>query len=495
MGNVGDGIVEEKRESSVLAHEYIHEGMKAFGENRYSDAILLYGNALELYQQLEDWENCIRCHNMLGVIYSLVGDESMSVDHFLVGLECAHTQGIEHMLALIYNNIGYRYRVLEKYDKALDFYRKAEAELSKTRILSETRYPVWCVVTYLNMMSCFLGMEDYEGAREYLKKAETFIYCSESKEYLNNFHIMENCLQWATGEKSTVRQNLPGLVESVGDFYHMEDYVENVKQLVLLLKQMKAQEEWQQVLLYFERYVEKQGTVYFRMVLTEMWMDFYLENGDEANYTVKCVEHAELYRQQKKINDQERADAIDMKISLQQKEAERKRAEAQLNTDILTGIGNRYCLRKEFRQFLKEAVIKLSRVAVGVLDIDHFKQQNDLMGHIHGDACLCEVASVVNGCLDHDGKVYRFGGDEFVVLLKDGDKKKLQQLARRIREQLRVNEENREQKAEIPLTVSQGYISMIPKENETLLKLMKRADEAMYYVKERGRDGFEILLE
>ncbi len=487
--------MEQKKENSVLAKEYIEEGLKAFLENNYNDAMVLYENAAVLYQQLEDWENCVRCHNMLGGIYSLAGNESMAVDNYLAGLECAKAHRVDQVVALFYNNVGYRYQALEKYDKALEFYRKAEGELNKTRVLSEVRYPGWCVITYLNMMASFFAMGEYQEAKEYLEKARTFIHCEASRQYVVSFKILENCLNWELGEKESVREKLPELVESVADFTKIEDYVEDVRTLVQLLKKMKEYKAWEKVLSYFEQYAEKQGTIYFQMVLTEMWMDYYKESGDRESYTVQCVKHAELYQIQKKINEQERADAIDMKISLQQKEAERRKAESELNVDMLTGINNRYCLRKDAKQFLRDAEMQHRNIAVGVVDIDHFKEQNDTMGHLYGDSCLREVAKIVHDCLANDGKVYRFGGDEFVLLLLDGSKKNLERIAQKIREEVRISEASKEKKSEIPVTLSQGYISIVPGETENLTKLMKRADQAMYHVKERGRDGFEILLD
>lgn len=487
--------MEEKKERSALAQEYVMEGRQLSNEKRYSEAALLYEKAISIYQQLEDWENYTRYQNTMGLLYNRMGNESIAVDCFLEGLSCAKAHKVDRNMSLFYNNLGYRYQELGQYEKALEFYRKAEAELEKDVVREDERYSLWCLGTYMNLTDSLLYLGDVQQAAVYCEKARKYIFCKDKPEFLTDFAILEGRLDWALGKEKEVWERLPRLVESVSDFTALDDYTDDVQQLLQLISAMKAYDAWEQVIRYFERYVQERGLVYFQLMLTEMWMEYYESIGDVENYTVKCVEHAKLYFQQRKIIEQEHAASIDMKISLQQKEEERKKAEEELNTDILTGIGNRYCLRREFRQFLKEAVSQQRNVAVGVLDIDHFKQQNDLLGHIHGDACLREVASVVHDCLDHDGKVYRFGGDEFVLLIKDGDKKNLQQLAQRIRKQLREREESKEQKPEIPLTVSQGYISTIPKENETLPKLMKRTDEAMYHIKERGRDGFEILLE
>ena len=487
--------MEQEKEKRILAQEYVQEGRQLFDENKYNESAILYENAIAIYQQLEDWENCTHHQNMMGVIYSQMGNESIAVDYFLEGLGCAKAHKVERTLSLFYNNLGYRYQALGQYKKALEFYRQAEVELEKDSIKKDNRYPVWIMATYMNMMDSFLNIGDVQQAFAYWKKAENYKDYEENQEYATDFSILKGRLDWAMGKEAEVWEKLPQLVESIADFSLIDDYADDVRQLLQLVKAMNAHEFWEQIIRYFENYVREQESVYFQMLLAEMWMEYYENIGDVENYTIKCVEHSRLYLQHKKINEQERAAAIDMKIILQQKEAERRQAETQLYVDMLTEIGNRYCLKRDVRKFLRNAVEEGKTIAVGILDIDHFKEQNDTMGHLYGDACLKDVAKLVRDSLGRDGQVYRFGGDEFVLLILDGSKQNLERIAQKIREEVRINEENKEKKSEIPVTLSQGYISMVPGEDDDLTGLMKRADEAMYHVKERGRDGFEILLD
>lgn len=487
--------MEQEKENRILAQEYVKEGRQFLDEKRYNEAAPLYESAISIYKQLEDWEECTRNQNMMGLIYNRMGNESIAVDYFLEGLSCAKAHKVERNMSLFYNNLGYRYQVLGQYEKALEFYRQAEVELGKDIVKENERYSLWCMGTYMNMMDSFLYIGNVEQAAAYWKKAKKYTDCEGKPEYLTDFAILEGRLDWALGKEKEVWERLPRLVESVSDFTTLDDYTDDVQQLLQLISAMKAYDAWEQVIRYFERYVQERGTVYFQMLLTEMWMEYYESIGDVDDYTVKCVEHAKLYFQHRKISEQERATAIDIKMNLQQKEAERRQAENKLYLDMLTEIGNRYCLKRDVRKFLRDAVEEGKTIAVGILDIDHFKEQNDTLGHLHGDACLKTVAKIVRDSLAEDGRVYRFGGDEFVLLIRDGSKENLERIAQKIQEELRIHEESKEKESDLPVTISQGYISTVPGESDNLARLMKRADEAMYHVKERGRDGFEILLD
>lgn len=113
-------------------------------------------------------------------------------------------------------------------------------------------------------------------------------------------------------------------------------------------------------------------------------MDYYQTVGNEERYVELCVAHADLYKRQKAIDAKDRATAIDIKIQLREKEAERKRVETMSVTDALTGLGNRYSLEREAVHIIRDAGSE--RITVGVLDIDCFKQLNDTYGHIQETA-------------------------------------------------------------------------------------------------------------
>ncbi len=154
--------------------------------------------------------------------------------------------------------------------------------------------------------------------------------------------------------------------------------------------------------------------------------------------------------------------------------------------DELTGLCNR-------RHFIELAEIELSRsrrksapTSLAMLDIDHFKLVNDHFGHATGDRALFELARAMKETLRGSDISARLGGEEFVVLLPETTLEGALAVTERLRE--RVG------RAEVPIgdgrlakiTVSAGIAELLP--TEGLDALLKRADDALYLAKERGRN-------
>ena len=165
---------------------------------------------------------------------------------------------------------------------------------------------------------------------------------------------------------------------------------------------------------------------------------------------------------------------------------ERRRAEAQIihmaHHDGLTGLANRVLLR----QTLESALIREIQFAVLCLDLDHFKEVNDTMGHPAGDGLLKIVANRLSNCVREIDTVARLGGDEFAIiaLLLGPDANAL--AARLIEELSRPYDLNGHR---IVIGVSIG-IALAPKDGSDADALFKRADLALYRAKAEGRNTY-----
>ncbi|KUP04059.1 hypothetical protein Q75_16705 [Bacillus coahuilensis p1.1.43] len=154
--------------------------------------------------------------------------------------------------------------------------------------------------------------------------------------------------------------------------------------------------------------------------------------------------------------------------------------------DELTGLPNR-------RVFLDRAQLNLSRTerlkgsfAIFYIDGDHFKDINDQYGHDMGDEFLKLLSDRFKNCIREDDTVSRFGGDEFVVLLSNiQHRNEAMEAAKRLSESVADPFIIREHK--IVATISIG-ISTFPENGKTVEELLKRADEALYDAKKKGKN-------
>lgn len=153
-------------------------------------------------------------------------------------------------------------------------------------------------------------------------------------------------------------------------------------------------------------------------------------------------------------------------------------------TDQLTGAWNRHALEKHHNQAMdKNAGETLGFV---MLDVDDFKAYNDQYSHNRGDEVLYEVARALIAVLDEDGKLYRFGGEEFLIILNDCNKEKLMHFALRCKEE--IKRASKHQEDGMHITASFGCTLVTLDESVSLRDIILTADKQLHIAKESGKD-------
>jgi diguanylate cyclase (GGDEF)-like protein/PAS domain S-box-containing protein len=181
-------------------------------------------------------------------------------------------------------------------------------------------------------------------------------------------------------------------------------------------------------------------------------------------------------------------------IGVSQDITERKRQEEEARFlayhDTLTGLPNRRLLDDRLRQATFLAQRRDTRVAVMVVDLDHFKQVNDALGHRAGDAVLREAANRIAGCVRKADTLARHGGDEFVVVIpdlhQDGDSQVVaEKILRALEPAFRVDGRD------FTIGASIG-ISVFPTDAGDGEGVLRNADVAMYRAKQLGRNNYRF---
>lgn len=200
-----------------------------------------------------------------------------------------------------------------------------------------------------------------------------------------------------------------------------------------------------------------------------------------AHVTARCLRHPDR--------------SIDYLVVLIQDVSERKQAEqrlwSQANFDGLTGLPNRHmfidCLQQEISQ------TRQTKLPLGLLfiDLDHFKEVNDTLGHAQGDQLLVQAARRIKSCVRDGDTVARLGGDEFMIILSSlQDTDRIDPLAHIIMRKLvsvfQLGSEN------VYVSASIG-ITLYPADADDAEQLMRNADQAMYAAKNLGRNRFSYF--
>lgn len=203
-----------------------------------------------------------------------------------------------------------------------------------------------------------------------------------------------------------------------------------------------------------------------------------LEHG-ASDYLLKPFDEGELIARVK----------VQLKIKSLQDELNRKNAELYelAGTDELTRVNNRRAFLSACGNELSHSIRYKQPLSLAILDLDQFKKINDQYGHLTGDSVLARTAELIRGTIRACDVIGRYGGDELVLLLPHTDLASAVAFAERIRKKIESTKFF-DGETQILLTVSGGLSSYPESECATIEELLRKADQALYRAKSKGRN-------
>jgi diguanylate cyclase (GGDEF)-like protein len=163
----------------------------------------------------------------------------------------------------------------------------------------------------------------------------------------------------------------------------------------------------------------------------------------------------------------------------------------QANYDALTNLPNRRLFRDRLMQEMKLSQRAGHSLALLLIDLDRFKEVNDTLGHEMGDLLLVDASRRIAACVRETDTVARLGGDEFAAVLPNlADTARVEQVAQAITQVLSEPFQLKDEMANVTASIG---IALYPSDAAAPEALLRNADQAMFEVKNRGRDGFSYF--
>lgn len=163
-------------------------------------------------------------------------------------------------------------------------------------------------------------------------------------------------------------------------------------------------------------------------------------------------------------------------------ENQRGKLEQLASRDPLTGLGNRRSLEGEIEDAARTHLALGEPATLAVIDLDHFKRVNDEHGHDTGDRVLVTFTERVQACIRSSDRLYRLGGEEFVLLLPGTDRSGARVALEKVRDAVQATP----LLGELRVTASVGAATLAP--DDDWQRWLGRADDALYQAKDAGRD-------
>jgi diguanylate cyclase (GGDEF)-like protein/PAS domain S-box-containing protein len=212
---------------------------------------------------------------------------------------------------------------------------------------------------------------------------------------------------------------------------------------------------------------------------SHIWLEIYTYPiFDEMGRVVSVIEYTRDITQRKQAEEER-----DMLV---------KKLVHLSRTDDLTGLLNRRALIERLGDEIRRSRRYRSDLALIICDIDYFKEINDTYGHDAGDKVLQIISSLMKDLLRQTDVIGRYGGDEFLLILPETALKGAREIAERIHEAVREYEIKIGLDSPIKTTVSLG-VAQFDSEKEDVNDLVKRADNALYIAKGKGRDRVYLI--
>ena len=482
-------IAKDTNDDSLKSFAYYHQALYHYFKREISKYQPLVKKAVYYALRDDDQTSIARIYNFIAVDNHNNGALDIAYNYFMLAYNYANNMQNEGLMAIIESNLSRLYAELKEYKKSRKYIRSSIRRFDKDK--SAVNYIQAAVTLKVNDGIISIMLDDIKTAEKALLSVNKLInkMDEESAKQLDlPRSLLATKLALKKDDKTIIRKELNNLLSLFKDDSLVQELIDDVSSLYheLISHNMKKEAK---------ALIDITNDAFMSTDITYVISQFYQLKADYYERVKDDKKLFEILKEQNKLNTKLRneqqamyAHAVSL-ISLLDDIREEQTKVRNENEDLkhiteidaLTGIANRFKLN----QLLNEIEFENKNLAIGILDIDYFKEYNDNYGHLEGDKCLISVAKELSRIAsDYNLFCSRFGGDEFVVIYDNYQIKDLDEIVKNIQNRIK-NLKIKHEYSHISkyLTVSQGVCYGEPENRAALWGFLSIADEALYAIK------------
>lgn len=419
--------------------------------------------------------------NIIGLIYSYLEQESVSISYLRQAIALSADLHLERQCAVSCANLGLIYGQLDLYDTALGYYDQA---LSYALEISDHAYNL-AVLCHAYRGILFCKNHEYEKALDASHQID--LLSKENPTLFYDASVLNLNIRLYDVHKDDIAlsQNLTklvSLISSSSDFLELSEFYFDIC-AYLLEKNMAA--ACALVLDYIKDYCMQSPLIILRYTYLKYRVAYSKLFSPEKEYLKLSGQLIDLHVRYEEEQKQAKLFSLEYVERLRQAKNDSEMYREKSRIDQMTGLLNKYTT-----QFLVEEDLSShspsEQSALILIDLDHFKQINDTLGHLVGDSFICQTASIIQNYFKDNALCGRVGGDEFLVYISDATDRSFVILQAEI-----LRQEIYRQTSERNITITTQASIGIAFSSEYCCNyesLFSAADEALYRAKLEGRN-------
>lgn len=406
------GSIIDPHDPDELSHLLFYEGEAYFRLGDFKEALSRLTRCLQAPKSKELKYLDAQSYNTLGQVYSYLGQETIAINHWLQCRFLCEDLHFETELSICCLNLGLHYGLLENFDAALKYFDLAADYACSQRVLYfdlKIFCQIFRAIVYCRLENLNAALDIFKSLPADKELYSVPIYAAP----ILNLKVRLYDILFDEDDLHSSLQQLEHLCSSSQEFLELSIFYFDV--CSWLLKKEKRQETFD-LLRCLSSCIEKSPLQYLHYLLQQYQISYTRIFCNQEEYLTACSRLIQL--QPAYLEEQRCAKLYSLEYveRLRQTKNDSEMYREKSRLDQMTGLLNKYTI-----QFLIEE--DLSTMHQGVqsamilIDLDHFKQINDTLGHLAGDKFICRTASIIRNYFEDTALCGRIGGDEFLVYI------------------------------------------------------------------------------